>query len=151
MYSGKHRQGWTADENEQLKSMVANGVTVVRAAAAFRRTTIAVRNQARKLGVPFECAGCGLVRPQTLGGRASAAAMRKKPITPSLSKQWTVYPVGKKTRVNLESEFWEAFHEIAAREKLSLTDLTGQIVNANSYANSKCPYLCGVEGGRRRS
>jgi predicted DNA-binding ribbon-helix-helix protein len=53
--------------------------------------------------------------------------MRKTPITTSLSKHWTVYPVGKKTNVSLESEFWEAFHEIAAREKLSLADLTGQI------------------------
>jgi predicted DNA-binding ribbon-helix-helix protein len=53
--------------------------------------------------------------------------MRKKPTTPFLSKHWTVYPVGKKTNVSLEPEFWEAFHEIAAKEKLSLTDLTGQI------------------------
>jgi hypothetical protein len=44
---------WTAENNESLKAMVAQGASVVRGAGAFNRSTIAVRNQARKLGGPF--------------------------------------------------------------------------------------------------
>jgi hypothetical protein len=32
---------------------VAQGVSIARASVAFKRTIIAVRNQARKLGTPF--------------------------------------------------------------------------------------------------
>jgi hypothetical protein len=48
-----NRNGWTAEENEWLKAMVAEGATAFRAAAAFGRTSLSVRNQARKLGTPF--------------------------------------------------------------------------------------------------
>jgi hypothetical protein len=44
---------WTEYENDLLKAMALNGSSVVRAAAAFKRTIISVRNQARKLGTPF--------------------------------------------------------------------------------------------------
>lgn len=44
---------WTAEDNERLKKMVANGVSVLRAAASFKCSMDAVRIQARKLGVPF--------------------------------------------------------------------------------------------------
>jgi hypothetical protein len=47
------RRAWTADENERLKALVAQDVSVVRVAAAFERSMISVRNQARKLGTPF--------------------------------------------------------------------------------------------------
>jgi hypothetical protein len=47
------RVNWTADENERLRAFVAQDVSVVRVAAAFRRSIISVRNQARKLGAPF--------------------------------------------------------------------------------------------------
>jgi hypothetical protein len=44
---------WTHEANERLKAMVAKGSTEIRAAAAFRRTRMSVRKQARKLGTPF--------------------------------------------------------------------------------------------------
>ena len=44
---------WTAEENERLKALVAKNVSAMKAAAALKRTTISVRNQARKLGTPF--------------------------------------------------------------------------------------------------
>jgi hypothetical protein len=44
---------WTDHENERLIAFVANGASVIRAAAAFDRTTASVRAQARKLGTPF--------------------------------------------------------------------------------------------------
>ena len=44
---------WTPEENERLKDLVAGGATFIKAAAALNRTTVSVRNQARKLGCPF--------------------------------------------------------------------------------------------------
>jgi hypothetical protein len=44
---------WTEAENERLKAKVAKGSSMIRAAAAFKRTTISVRAQAEKLGSPF--------------------------------------------------------------------------------------------------
>jgi hypothetical protein len=44
---------WTDADNERLKAFVEQGVSIVRAAAAFNRTIVNVRNQARKIGTPF--------------------------------------------------------------------------------------------------
>ena len=44
---------WTEADNERLKAFVAQGVSIVRAAGAFNRSLMSVRNQARKLGTPF--------------------------------------------------------------------------------------------------
>ena len=44
---------WTDEENERLKALVAQGVSIIRAAAKFKRTIISVRIQARKIGSPF--------------------------------------------------------------------------------------------------
>lgn len=49
----QRKASWTAEDNERLKKMVANGVPVLRAAASFKRSMDAVRIQARKLGTPF--------------------------------------------------------------------------------------------------
>jgi hypothetical protein len=48
-----NKLSWTAEENERLKKMVEQGASAFRAAAAFNRSSVSVRNQARKLGVPF--------------------------------------------------------------------------------------------------
>jgi hypothetical protein len=48
-----HRPPWTESDNERLKAMVAQGASLLRAAAAFRRTIVSVQSQARKLGTPF--------------------------------------------------------------------------------------------------
>ena len=47
------KRTWTAEDNERLKALVAKGVSVIKAAAALKRTTVSVRTQARKLGTPF--------------------------------------------------------------------------------------------------
>jgi hypothetical protein len=47
------RLPWTDEENNRLKAMVAQGVSITRAAVTFKRSTIALRHQARKLGTPF--------------------------------------------------------------------------------------------------
>jgi hypothetical protein len=47
------KKAWTPDENERLKALVAQDVSVVRAAAVFKRSITGVRNQTRKLGAPF--------------------------------------------------------------------------------------------------
>ena len=44
---------WTEADNERLKALVAQGASIVRAAAAFNRSIVSVRIQARKLGTPF--------------------------------------------------------------------------------------------------
>ena len=44
---------WTGEQNERLKAFVAQGVSIVRAAAVFNRTITSVRVQARKVGSPF--------------------------------------------------------------------------------------------------
>lgn len=45
---------WTEDELKQLAAIVAAGGTAFRAAAKFKRTVQACRNQARAMGTPFE-------------------------------------------------------------------------------------------------
>jgi GcrA cell cycle regulator len=44
---------WTEEDNERLKAFVAKGASMIKVAAALRRTTISVRNRARSLGCPF--------------------------------------------------------------------------------------------------
>jgi hypothetical protein len=44
---------WTKEDDERLRTLVAQGASIVRAAAAFRRTTVSVRTRARSLGCPF--------------------------------------------------------------------------------------------------
>jgi len=44
---------WTAEDNERLKALAAANVSVIRAAAALKRSITSVRAQARKLGTPF--------------------------------------------------------------------------------------------------
>jgi hypothetical protein len=50
---GTNKAPWTEDENERLRALVAEGVSIVRAAAVFNRKMVAVRNHARRLGTPF--------------------------------------------------------------------------------------------------
>lgn len=47
------KKEWTAEENERLKAFVAKGVSIIKVAAALKRTTNSIRTQARKLGTPF--------------------------------------------------------------------------------------------------
>jgi hypothetical protein len=47
------KRPWTDEESKRLKTFVAQGVSIIRAAAAFNRTTTGIRAQARKLGTPF--------------------------------------------------------------------------------------------------
>jgi hypothetical protein len=44
---------WTEADNERLRDFVTRGIPLLRAAAAFNRTTTSVRTQARKIGCPF--------------------------------------------------------------------------------------------------
>jgi hypothetical protein len=44
---------WTEWDNERLKAFVEKGASVFRAAAALRRKSHSVREQARRLGTPF--------------------------------------------------------------------------------------------------
>jgi hypothetical protein len=44
---------WTPQDDERLKAFAAQGASVVRTAAALRRTKDIVRARARKLGCPF--------------------------------------------------------------------------------------------------
>ena len=50
---GAYKRPWTDADNERLKTFVAQGVSIIRAAAALNRTTAGIRAQARKLGTPF--------------------------------------------------------------------------------------------------
>jgi hypothetical protein len=52
----RNKGPWTELENDLLKAMALKGASIVRAAAAFKRTTKSVRIQARKLGTPFPSA-----------------------------------------------------------------------------------------------
>jgi hypothetical protein len=47
------KSAWTEEENERLKALATSGASVVRAAAALRRSIISVRDHARQLGTPF--------------------------------------------------------------------------------------------------
>jgi hypothetical protein len=44
---------WTEAEDERLKALVAQGASVVKAAAALKRKIVSVRTRARALGCPF--------------------------------------------------------------------------------------------------
>jgi hypothetical protein len=48
-----NKRPWTDAELKQLSTLVAGGATAFRAAAKFKRSIIACRNQARKMGMPF--------------------------------------------------------------------------------------------------
>ena len=50
---GVRKTKWTAEENERLKALVAKNVSAMKAAAALKRTSVSIRNQARELGTPF--------------------------------------------------------------------------------------------------
>ena len=50
---GLIKRPWTEADNERLKEFVAQGLSILRAAAAFNRSTKNVRTQARKIGTPF--------------------------------------------------------------------------------------------------
>ncbi|MDP1585487.1 MAG: hypothetical protein Q8M18_18875 [Bradyrhizobium sp.] len=49
----KRKTSWTPEDNERLKTMVENGLSVLRAAASLKCSMDAARTQARKLGAPF--------------------------------------------------------------------------------------------------
>jgi len=49
----QRRMVWTEEENERLRAMASKGVSMLRAAAALKCSTEAIRVQARKLGTPF--------------------------------------------------------------------------------------------------
>ena len=44
---------WTKGDDERLRGFVAQGASVIPAAAALRRATIEVRTRARDVGCPF--------------------------------------------------------------------------------------------------
>jgi hypothetical protein len=44
---------WTEEDNARLREFVAQGASIIRAAAALDRSIRNVRIQARKLGAPF--------------------------------------------------------------------------------------------------
>jgi hypothetical protein len=47
------KRPWTEEDNARLKEFVAQGVSIIRAAAALHRSIQSVRTQAKKLGDPF--------------------------------------------------------------------------------------------------
>ena len=50
---GVNKGPWTDQENERLKTFVAQGLSIIRPAAVFNRTTGSVGAEARKLATPF--------------------------------------------------------------------------------------------------
>jgi hypothetical protein len=44
---------WTKEEDERLKAFVAQGVSVIKVAAALKRKIVSVRTHARALGCAF--------------------------------------------------------------------------------------------------
>ena len=50
---GLAKRPWTEEDNARLKEFVAQGASIIRAAAALNRSIKNVRIQARKLGAPF--------------------------------------------------------------------------------------------------
>ena len=47
------KRPWTEEDNARLKEFVAQGASIIRAAAALHRNIKSVRIQARKVGEPF--------------------------------------------------------------------------------------------------
>jgi len=50
---GLAKRPWTEEDNARLKKFVAQGASIIRAAAALNRNIMSVRIQARQLGEPF--------------------------------------------------------------------------------------------------
>jgi GcrA cell cycle regulator len=44
---------WTDQDDEAIKVFVAQGASVMRAAAALRRSKVSIRQRAKKIGCPF--------------------------------------------------------------------------------------------------
>ena len=53
MLSRNQHWNWTKEDDERLMAFVAQGASVVRAAAALKRKIVSVRVRARALGCPF--------------------------------------------------------------------------------------------------
>jgi GcrA cell cycle regulator len=53
MLSRNQPWNWTKEEDERLKAFVAQGASVVKAAAALKRKIVSVRVRARSIGCPF--------------------------------------------------------------------------------------------------
>jgi hypothetical protein len=53
MLSRNRPWNWTKEEDERLRAFVAQGASVVKAAATLKRRIISVRARARVLGCPF--------------------------------------------------------------------------------------------------
>jgi hypothetical protein len=50
---GRIHDTWTDEERERVKAFATNGASVLRAAAALKRSMKSVRVEARRLGTPF--------------------------------------------------------------------------------------------------
>jgi hypothetical protein len=50
---GLAKRPWAEEDNARLKEFVAQGASIIRAAAALHRNILSVRIPARKLGDPF--------------------------------------------------------------------------------------------------
>jgi hypothetical protein len=48
-----YKKSWTIEDNERLRAFVTTNASIIKAAAALKRTTVRVRRQARILGMPF--------------------------------------------------------------------------------------------------
>jgi hypothetical protein len=53
MLSRSQRWAWTKEEDERLRTLVAQGASIVKAAAALNRKLVSTRTRARALGCPF--------------------------------------------------------------------------------------------------
>jgi hypothetical protein len=77
---------WTEAEDERLKALVAQGASVVKAAATLKRKIVSVRVRARALGCPFPPpAGCPTEVGRYIGQRLTP---RKRPAPP---RRWCVF------------------------------------------------------------
>lgn len=47
------KPAWTNEDEERFRAFVAQGGSIIRAAAAFWRPIVSIRNHARKIGCPF--------------------------------------------------------------------------------------------------
>jgi hypothetical protein len=68
-------KGWKEEEIARLKEIADSGASITRCAASLNRSTISIRNQARKLGLVFE----GIRKTRSLQRAKIAAAERTLP------------------------------------------------------------------------
>ena len=91
MLSRNQPWNWTKEEDERLRALVAQGASVVKAAAALKRKIVSVGMRARALGCPFPT--LRVARQKWADTSDNVSTLRKRPEPPRGSPAHVLFEV----------------------------------------------------------